>query len=317
MDTEQAIKTIDLRRRFRRGRETVDALNGISLEIQRGEFFGVLGRNGAGKTTFLRILATLLHPTSGRALVGGYDVVTEGHRVRQIINLVSGGETSGYGILTLRENLWMFSQLYGIPSRQALGRIDRYLERFGLQGQAKARVSALSSGMKQKMNLIRGLLNDPEILFLDEPTVNLDVESARDIRSFLKEWVRDGHRTVLLTTHNLFEAEELSDRLAVIEDGRVMALATPAELKAMSGSEILYELTVRDLPGPLGLPAGQAEIRSRSDGVCLLNIRLEDDSQLPSLLQALGSAGASLVWLRKREPTLEDAFVRLVGKAID
>ncbi|HCC33429.1 MAG TPA: ABC transporter [Clostridiales bacterium] len=317
MDTEQAVKTVELRRRFRRGREAVDALNGISLEIRRGEFFGVLGRNGAGKTTFLRILATLLHPSSGSALVGGHDVVTEGHRVRRIINLVSGGETSGYGILTLRENLWMFSQLYGIPSRQALGRIDAYLERFGLQAQAKARVSALSSGMKQKMNLIRGLLNDPEILFLDEPTVNLDVESARDIRSFLKEWVRDGHRTVLLTTHNLFEAEELSDRLAVIEDGRVMALATPAELKAMSGSEIVYELTVRDLPGPLGLPAGQAEIRSRSDGVCLLNIRLEDDSQLPSLLQALGSAGASLVWLRKREPTLEDAFVRLVGKAID
>ncbi|HSW48740.1 MAG TPA: ABC transporter ATP-binding protein [Bryobacteraceae bacterium] len=317
MDTEQAVKTVELRRRFRRGREAVDALNGISLEIQRGEFFGVLGRNGAGKTTFLRILATLLHPTSGRALVGGHDVVTEGHRVRQIINLVSGGETTGYGILTLRENLWMFSQLYGIPSRQALDRIDRYLERFGLRDQAKARVSALSSGMKQKMNLIRGLLNDPEILFLDEPTVNLDVESAREIRSFLKEWVREGRRTVLLTTHNLFEAEELSDRLAVIENGQVMALATPAELKAMSGSEIFYELTVRDLPGSLCLPAGQAEIRSRSDGVCLLNVRLEDDSQLPPILQALGTAGASLVWLRKREPTLEDAFVHLVGKAID
>ncbi|HSW10292.1 MAG TPA: ABC transporter ATP-binding protein [Bacillota bacterium] len=317
MDTEQAVKTVEVRRRFRRGRETVDALNGISLEIRRGEFFGVLGRNGAGKTTFLRILATLLHPSSGRALVGGYDVVTEGHRVRNIINLVSGGETSGYGILTLRENLWMFSQLYGIPSRQALGRIDRYLERFGLQGQAKARVSALSSGMKQKMNIIRGLLNDPQILFLDEPTVNLDVESARDIRAFLKEWLREGHRTILLTTHNLFEAEELSDRLAVIEAGQVMAIASPAEIKAMSDSEIRYELTVRDLPGPLCLPTGHVEIRSRRDGVCLLNVRLEDDSQLPPLLQSLVAAGASLVWLRKREPTLEDAFVSLVGKAID
>ncbi len=317
MDTQPAVKTVDLSRRFRRGREVVDALNGVSLEIRRGEFFGVLGRNGAGKTTFLRILATLLHPSSGQAQVGGHDVVAEGHRVRQIINLVSGGETSGYGILTLRENLWMFSQLYGIPSRQALHRIDGYLERFDLGRKAKTRVSSLSSGMMQKMNIIRGLLNDPEILFLDEPTVNLDVESARDIRSFLKEWVRDGHRTVLLTTHNLFEAEALSDRLVVIESGRVMALATPAELKAMSGSEIFYELTVRDLPGPFGLPDGQAEIRSRSDGVCLINVRLEDDAQLPPLLQLLATQGASLVWLRKREPTLEDAFVRLVGKAID
>jgi ABC-2 type transport system ATP-binding protein len=312
-----AVKTVELYRRFRRGREVVDALNGVSLEIGRGEFFGVLGRNGAGKTTFLRILATLLHPSSGQALVGGHDVIAEGNRVRSIINLVSGGETSGYGILTLRENLWMFSQLYGIPSRAALGRIDGYLERFGLQGQAKARVSTLSSGMRQKMNLIRGLLNDPEILFLDEPTVNLDVESARDIRSFLKEWVREGRRTILLTTHNLFEAEELSDRLAIIEAGRVMALASPAEIKAISGSEIFYELTVRDLPGGLRLPLGQVETRSREDGVCQLNVRLEDDAQLPSILQALSTAGASLVWLRKREPTLEDAFVRLVGRAID
>ena len=317
MDTEQAVKTIGLCRRFRRGREVIDALDGVSLEIQRGEFFGVLGRNGAGKTTFLRILATLLHPSSGRALVGGHDVVHAGHRVREIINLVSGGEASGYGILTLRENLWMFSQLYGIPSRLALDRIDRYLERFGLQGQAKARVSSLSSGMTQKMNIIRGLLNDPEILFLDEPTVHLDVESARDIRSFLKEWAQDGRRTVLLTTHNLFEAEALSDRLAIIEGGRVMAVATPAELKAISSNEIFYELTVRDLPPPFRLPCGQAEIRSRDDGVCLISVKLEDDSQLSPLLQALTTAGASLVWLRKREPTLEDAFVRLVGKAID
>ncbi len=314
-----AVKAVNLNRTYKKGHQVTEALKGLSLEIQKGELFGVLGRNGAGKTTFLKILSTLLYPTSGQAWVDGWDVVKESHKVREIINLVTGGENSGYGILNLRENLWMFSQFYGLPSREAFKRIDYYLERFNLADKAKTRVSALSSGMKQKMGLIRGLLNDPKVLFLDEPTIGLDVESAREIRSFLKEWMKDSDRTTILTTHYMFEAEELSHRLAIIEGGQIVALGTPDELKSLAGKEPFYELTLKGLPLTYSFNLEGINLVTRRDenGMSILTIKLEEDSLLSVLLQNINSIGGNLVFLKKKEPTLEDAFVSLVGRGID
>ncbi|MGH2435668.1 MAG: ABC transporter ATP-binding protein, partial [bacterium] len=176
--TTLAIETQDLVRTYRTKRApgspqgtSVTALDGITLDVPREEFFGLLGPNGAGKTTLIKVLVTLLLPTSGRAKVSGLDVVTQAQQVRELISMVSGGEHSGYGLLTVREQLWMFSQFYGIPTRIALARIDELLKVVGLFEERNRRVSALSTGMRQKMNLVRGLVPDPEILFLDEPTV--------------------------------------------------------------------------------------------------------------------------------------------------
>ncbi|MBT9130642.1 MAG: ABC transporter ATP-binding protein NatA [candidate division WS2 bacterium] len=312
-----AVKTIDIKRTFKKSSNLINALKGISLTVNRGEFFGVLGRNGAGKTTFLKILSTLLYPTSGQAWVGGWDVQKDGQNIREIINLVSGGEESGYGILNVRENLWMFSQFYGIPSSIALKRIDKYLEMFGLKDQAKTRVSALSTGMRQKMNLIRGLLNNPEILFLDEPTVGLDVESARHIRSFLKDWIKENDRTIILTTHYMLEADELSERLAIIEGGEIIALGTPSEFKGLSQTENFYELTVNNFPESLDINIEGVQLISKlpQNGNTILKIRLKEDSLLSELLASLNQHGTKLELLKKKEPTLEDAFVNLVGKS--
>ncbi len=181
-----AVQTVDLRREFRtRGigigaAKTIVALDRVSLAISQGEIFGLLGRNGAGKTTLIKILTTLLAPTSGQAFVNGLDVTRHVIPVRRRIAMVSGGEQSGYGILTVREQLWMFAQFYGVPTRVAHKRIDELLEAVDLADQ---KIYALSTGMRQRVNLCRALVSDPEILFLDEPTVGLDVEAARVVRN--------------------------------------------------------------------------------------------------------------------------------------
>src|SRR5262249_19727033 len=161
-------------------------LDGVSLEVRPGELFGLLGPNGAGKTTLIKILTTLLAPSAGRAWVDGLDVVTEADRIRPRINMVSGGESSGYGILNVRENLWRFGRIYGVPAAVAFERIDKMLGIVGLTDKGGTRISHLSTGQRQKMNFCRGFITDPRILFLDEPTLGLDVTSARAIRTFIK-----------------------------------------------------------------------------------------------------------------------------------
>ena len=199
-----AVETRALRRVYRSRSQEVVALDGVDLRVARGLRYGVLGPNGAGKTTLIKILVTLLLPSSGEAYVDGLDVVHQFRELRHRIAMVSGGENVGFGMLKVKEQLWMFSQFYGMPSAAARRRIDELLERLGLTEASNRLVSALSSGMRQKMNLIRGLMTDPRILFLDEPTVALDVSAARDVRDEVRRWMgEDPTRTVILTTHYL------------------------------------------------------------------------------------------------------------------
>ncbi len=274
-----AVTVQRLRREFKlRGRgghdrKTLVALADVDLDIHQRELFGLLGPNGAGKTTLIKILCTLLLPTSGTAEVDGIDVVTESHRVRERINMVSGGEHSGYGILTLREHLWLFSQLYGIPTSVARERIEDMLGVLGLKEAADEKISTLSTGMRQKMNLIRGFVCDPKILFLDEPTLGLDVQVAREVRTIVRDWLaRSPEKTTLLTTHYMAEAEALCDRVAIIDNGRVIACDSPENLKQLLNHEEVYHVETdlvlepeRSLPGR-GRPAAvrcraQVELR--------------------------------------------------------
>ncbi len=327
-DRSPAIETQDLVRTYRSRRSAgnpqgapVVALDGVSLEVPRGEFFGLLGPNGAGKTTMIKVLVTLLLPSRGTARVVGLDVVTHPREVRERISMVSGGETSGYGLLTVREQLWMFSQFYGLPTRPAQQRIDELLKVVGLYEERDRRVSALSSGMRQKMNLVRGLLPDPEVLFLDEPTLGLDVGAARDIRAYIKEWMRSRPgRTILLTTHYMHEAEELCDRVAIIHKGRIVACDAPAALRrqATGGSYFILTTELLDGTGWLGQLGGVQRADARAlDGRTELRLQLVDDGAIAGVVKALADRERRIFSLQKIEPSLEDVFVQIVGRRLE
>jgi ABC-2 type transport system ATP-binding protein len=306
----------------------VVALDGIDLEVPPGEFFGLLGPNGAGKTTLIKILTTLLLPTEGTARIFGYDVADDTKRIRRIMNMVAGGEQSGYGILTVREQLWMFSQFYGLARKEGWRRVDELVEAVGLGEQSKQRVSTLSTGQRQKMNFARGLLNDPWIFFLDEPTLGLDVAAARAVRELVTQWKATvPGRTVLLTTHYMAEADELCDRIAIVDHGRILAIGSPAELKRRVQRESIFRLEVDQLDGgveglanlpgvvsatPAAIGEGPADRQSVS-----LNLALVDDGALGEVVGALAGLGSHILALQKSEPSLEDVFVELVGRGFE
>jgi ABC-2 type transport system ATP-binding protein len=297
------------------------ALAGVSVEVRRGELFGLLGPNGAGKTTLIKILTTLLAPTSGRAEVLGHDVVAEAETVRPIINMVSGGETSGYGILTVRENLWLFGRIYGVPNRLLAERIDKLLAVVGLAEKADSRVSHLSTGQRQKMNFCRGFVTNPTVLFLDEPTLGLDVNAARTIRGFVREWLaEDSSRTMLLTTHYMAEADELCDRLAIIDGGKVLACDTPANLKKRVQEFPIFEFHLAPGAGDTATLATTHGVRhyTREDSPegAVVKVAVAEDAAVGPAVTAVVAAGARLISLRKTEPTLEDVFVELVGRSL-
>ncbi|MFU8772463.1 MAG: ATP-binding cassette domain-containing protein [Anaerolineales bacterium] len=325
---ESAIRTENLGRiyKIRGGKKTearqLVALKDVNLEIPPGELFGLLGPNGAGKTTLIKILTTLLAPTTGRAWVSGFDVTQQPQNVRLRINMVSGGEASGYGLLTVRENLWMFSQFYGLPSKLANQRIKELMEVVGMGDRINTKSSDLSTGLRQKMNIVRGFLTDPEVLFLDEPTLGLDVGAARDVRKFIRQWVDDNpNRTLLLTTHYMVEAEELCDRVAIINEGRVLACDTPARLKQELQQEAIFSLEVSQLNG-LGmdsierLPGVKQVVHQQLERGAKLELILQEEPALGEVFNTLTSRDVRILNLQKREPTLEDVFVALVGRRL-
>lgn len=298
------------------------ALDGVSLEVRPGELFGLLGPNGAGKTTLIKILTTLLAPSAGTARVDGLDVVAEADLIRPRINMVSGGESSGYGILNVRENLWLFARIYGVPTKVAEERIDRMLGVVGMTDKAGSRISHLSTGQRQKMNFCRGFITDPKILFLDEPTLGLDVTSARAIRTFVRDWMKERpERTLLLTTHYMAEADELCDRLAIIDRGKVLACDTPANLKRQVQKYPLYEISLAPGTGSWdavgALPGVHQSTTATTPTTVELKVSLLDESVIGTVVQALVTSGARVLTMKKVEPTLEDVFIELVGHGLN
>ncbi len=325
-ESAPAVETRGLRRVFRasRGGGRVEALAGVDIRIERGEIFGLLGPNGAGKTTLIKILTTLLYPTAGEARVAGYRVVEEAQEVRRRINLVSGGESSGYGILTVRECLWMFSQFYGVPSSEAWPRVDRLVDVVGLREQIHTRISRLSTGQRQRMNFARGFVSDPEVLFLDEPTLGMDVNAARALRKYVAGWVRERPgRTVLLTTHYMAEADELCDRVAIIDRGQVLACDSPAALRrqVQGGQHVELEVRVPDgrAAGLVALPGIQTAWGAPHPerGTLTLKLTLPPGGALVEVLRHLEGHAVQVHGVTTRETTLEDVFIAIVGRGLE
>jgi ABC-2 type transport system ATP-binding protein len=217
-------------------KEIIHAVRGISFSVEKGEIFGLLGQNGAGKTTTIKMLITLLAPTSGVCKVLGYDTFGEEEKIRSRINFIFGGELGVYRRLSARDNLVYFSNLYKISREVRDKKIPELLELVGLSEKADLRVETYSKGMIQRVQIARGLLNDPEILFMDEPTVGLDPLGSQMVRDIVREIQKQG-RTVLLTTHNMYEADELCDRIAIIREGEIITMDTPANIKAVMSKD--------------------------------------------------------------------------------
>jgi ABC-2 type transport system ATP-binding protein len=238
-------KTFTTRQGFWQSKtKTTLAVEDVSFSVERGELFGLLGPNGAGKTTTVKMLSTLLLPTSGSAFVLGLDVTRDTHQVRQRIGFTFGGARGLYGRLTAIDNLRYFSELYGLDLSVSRRRIPELLELVGLTGRGDDRVETYSSGMQQRLHLARALLHDPELIFLDEPTVGIDPVGARQLRSAIQRLVAMG-KTILLTTHYMAEAEELCDRIAIIKNGRIVALDTPAALKQRISGDAVIDVQVK------------------------------------------------------------------------
>jgi ABC-2 type transport system ATP-binding protein len=303
---------------FRRRTLEVEAVRGVSFEVAEGELFGLLGPNGAGKTTTIKMLITLLIPTSGSARVLGLDVVKDAREVRKRIGYVFGGERGLYERLSGLDNLRYFAELYAVPSREQRRRIGELLELVGLTGREKERVEGYSRGMRQRLHIARGLLHDPPVVFLDEPTIGVDPVGARELRKTISSLTQAG-KTVLLTTHYMFEADELCQRIAVINKGEIVAEGTPRDLKGIVADKTVIEIEAfgasDDAIDRVRQAAGvtSVSVEEREHAQVLLVQSAKGLELMQSLLGLLD--GATIGRVAAREPTLEDAYVALVGEA--
>jgi len=318
-----AIEVSKLKRTFKtslgvlnRKMKTVIAVDGISFDVKKGELFGLLGPNGAGKTTTVKMLTTLLIPTSGSAKIADMDIVRDAEKIRSHIGFIFGGERGLYWRLSGVDNLRYFASLYYVDPDVAKKRIIYLMELVGLEDRGKEKVEGYSRGMKQRLHIARALIHDPEILFLDEPTIGLDPVGAREMRQMVLN-LQSEKKTILLTTHYMFEADALCQRIAVIKHGKIIALDTPTNLKQIVKELSIVELEVFGVP-----PSAINKMKALS---YVENVTLEDHDQrqhilvqtlkgpeaIPALIDAL--EGVEIGKVTTREPTLEDAYVRLVG----
>jgi len=287
-----------------------EAVRGVNLRVERGEIFGFLGPNGAGKSTTISILCTLARPTDGRALVAGYDVVLHPTDVRRHIGLVFQ-DTTLDDYLTAEENLRLHAELYGVPKREVRVRLDQVLEMVGLNDRRRDIVRTFSGGMKRRLEIARGLLHSPEVLFLDEPTVGLDPQTRNHIWSYLNELKQSEDITVFLTTHYMDEAE-YCDRIAIIDHGSIIAEGTPESLKASVGKERVTlktdddELAIRELRAYFDLEGIQG-----LEGITVHADHAEE--LIPRLVSGLGVSVRSVAMAR---PSLDDVFLFHTGRTI-
>ena len=303
---------------FNRSIKEVIAVDDISFDVQQGELFGLLGPNGAGKTTTVKMLTTLLIPSFGSSRVAGFDVVKQANEVRKRIGFIFGGERGLYWRLSGEDNLRYFASLYGVEPEISKKRIPYLMEMVGLKGRGNERVGGYSRGMKQRLHVARTLIHDPDILFLDEPTIGLDPVGAREFRNVILD-LQSQKKTILLTTHYMFEADALSDRIAIINKGRVIALDTPAGLKKHVSDLSVVEVETFDVSEAVieklrALPFVDAlSVEDREQKQMLLLQTERGAEAVPDVMAAL--AGQRVGRVIVREPTLEDAYIRLVEGA--
>lgn len=311
-----AIETKDLTRVYHgsRKRPSVRAVVGVGLEVEQGEVVALLGPNGAGKTTMVRMLACLLRPTTGEAWVGGHDVRTEANAVRALCG-VSMEAPGLYDRLTAEQYLTFFARMYGVSSAEIAPRVEQQLGAAGLWERRDERLGTYSKGMRQKINIARALLHRPRVVFLDEPTSGLDVEAARTVRDHIQEVSQDEATTFLICTHNLPEAERLCHRIVVMNDGQVVAVGAPEELKRrLFGARAFRVELRRALPTHQEVAAsapGVAAVDVEGDAL-VVHLNGEEEAVNPEVVRRLVQSGAEIISYAPVGRTLEDVYLRLV-----
>jgi ABC-2 type transport system ATP-binding protein len=307
-----AIKVENLIKRF----DDVTAVDGISFEVQEGELFGLLGPNGAGKTTTINILSTLLRPTSGTAEVAGIPVIGNRDAVRRQIGIVFQDPALD-NKLTGRENLEFHAMMYGISKEERRRRIDEVLGLVELKEKENVLVEKYSGGMKRRLEIARGLIHKPRVLFLDEPTLGLDTQTRRHIWEYIKKLNRESGTSIILTTHYMEEADYLCDRIAIIDKGKIVAMDTPAHLKDILGGDMVH-LEMDNESQPLVTMLKQVDwIKSIKQHDSQLSLTLEKaEKRIPELMSMAQQAGIRVQSVSLRKPSLEDVFLHFTGKTI-
>jgi ABC-2 type transport system ATP-binding protein len=312
---ESIIQVNELRKEFGK----FVAVDNISFEVKKGEIFGLLGPNGAGKSTTLRMLSTLARPTSGTATIGGFDIVKNDNDVRKLIGIVSE-KMILYNRLTAKENLWFFGSLFNIPKDVLTKRIDDLLEFVGLTKFKNAQVGTFSTGMRQKMNVIRALLNTPQVLYLDEPTLGLDPQSSVEIREYVRKLNKENGTTVIITTHMMVDADLMCERIAIVDHGKIVSLDTSANLKKqISGADTtVIKLGIANLTSDL--------VRTIKDLSCADSVTQEDDTHLKllvhgeeafdSVIDVVRANNGKINSMENLQPTLEDVFLHITGHQV-
>lgn len=302
---------------FHKHKEEVVALNSVNILINEGETFGLLGPNGAGKTTLTKILTTVLLPTSGSAKIWGYDIHTEYMQIRHRIGFVFGGDRGLYWRLSGKENLEYFANVYRVPPKLSQMRIIKLLDMVGLSTRSNERVENYSRGMKQRLHIARGLINDPDLLFLDEPTIGLDPIGAREIRKLLLDLKKAG-KTIFLTSHYMHEVELLCDRVAIIKDGNILCEGTPGSIKSLVSDLDILEIECLDLE------SSTIEQLRQDSRVINIDTYIQDQSHYLVIQSAKNTdlvvevlsllKNARIKKVNSRQPTLEDAYIRIIGE---
>ena len=308
---EAPIRTEQLRKVY----GTLVAVDGLDLEVRPGEFFGLLGPNGAGKSTTIGMLTTTVFPTGGRALVSGLDVSAHAADVKRQIGVVSQANTLDRS-LTVWENLYYHGRFFGVPrSAGARPRADELLEQFSLTERADSMVFQLSGGLAQRLMLARALVHEPQVLFLDEPTSGIDPQTRINLWRILEDLNRAG-QTTLLTTHYMEEADELCERIAIIDHGKALAVDTPAELKRRHGAETVITLTLEGDPAPLAERAERIDgVRSVERDEQIVRVRAaRSEGVLVQLVQEAAALGLSVRDASSLPPSLETVFLNLTGR---
>ncbi len=333
MSSEIMLQTHDLAKTFRRpdGSE-LQAVKGIDLQIRKGEIFSLLGPNGAGKTTTISMISGLLEPTRGDATIGGFSITRQPLQAKKLLGVVPQ-EVALYPSLNARQNLEFFGKMYGLRGAQLAGRVDEVLDFIGLRDRQKDKVEAFSGGMKRRLNVGVGLLHQPQLVYMDEPTVGIDPQSRRRILDTVKQLQAEHGMTVLYTTHLMEEAQELSDRVGIIDHGEVIALGTQGELIQRVGEEDQLVFKVGDYPVDPSMlqriqeqvqgvtratydPPGEGgESQTNLSGLIVVQAK-RGRKALPDIIQLIEGAGIEIQSVEVREPDLEAVFLDLTGRAL-
>ncbi len=309
--SEKAVKVENLEKNYRK----IKAIDGISFDVSEGEVFGLLGPNGAGKTTTIRILLTLIQPSAGSAHIFGMDTVSQSDKIRQMAGYVPQG-ISVDGELTAYENMLIYSKLYGLPSSNRKKRIHEVLEYIGLAERAGDIVKTYSGGMMRKLELAQSLINRPQILFLDEPSIGLDPNARNAMWEMVRNLRQELGTTIFLTTHDMVEADTLCDRIGIMNRGKLAVIGTPSELKATVGGDVITvtakNASLSDIIGQLGY----ATISEPLNGTADLLVK-NGETAIPRIVHQFKEKGVELESVFLKKPTLDDVFLKYTGSRID